>query len=72
MNIKHVEDYYDAVSEKFDWVDKEDIKKILNHGFRSLYRLNANGADVTVVDKFDDKTFICYFGKFTQRQDSST
>lgn len=58
MQIKTINDYYDIMYSKFPDVDKNDIKKILNHGWKAFYSVNSVGADVCT----HDKDFWCYVG----------
>lgn len=48
MEIRRVDDYMPALKERFPTVCEEDLKKIVNHGLRSLYRLLLQGADVFI------------------------
>lgn len=59
--IKTIHDYYDQLYEKFPDVPKNDIKKIVNFGWRSLYQHNHYGGDVIVRDQ----KFQALFGKLT-------
>ena len=58
MQIKTINDYYDIMYSKFPDVPKDDIKKILNHGWKAFYQMNSVGADVSTADK----DFWCYVG----------
>ena len=60
MQIKTINDYYDIMYSKFPDVPKDDIKKILNHGWKAFYQMNSVGADVSTADK----DFWCYVGFF--------
>lgn len=51
MELKTIQDYYDAVCEKFPYVPKESIKWILNHGWRQFYLKNSAGCDVVHISK---------------------
>ena len=64
MEIKHVNDYYDKIHEIFPQVSLQDIKRILNYGWKSLYLHNSYGGDVLI----QDKSFWSYIG--TLRKDS--
>ena len=46
MELRHVDDYVEALKEHFPYVCEEDLKLIMNTGLRALYRLNLKGADV--------------------------
>lgn len=61
MQIKYIEDYYDKVKERYPDLEMWEIKKILDHGMRSFFTLNAKGADVII--KSSHNSFIMYFGK---------
>lgn len=58
MKIKTLKDYYEQMYEMFPDVPKEDIKKILNQGWKIFYLYNSYGADVIVRDS----SFWCYVG----------
>lgn len=64
MQVKTISDYYDQVSELFPQVPKNDIKRILNFGWKSIYLQNSYGGDVLI----SDKNFWSYIG--TLRKDS--
>lgn len=51
MQVKYVKDYYESVQKKFPDVSIQDIKRILNFGFKSLYLANIYGGDVHIQDK---------------------
>lgn len=59
MIEKTIKDYYQAVSEKFILISPQDIKKILNYGWRSLYLHNSYGGDVLL----HNKDLWVFFGK---------
>lgn len=48
MKIKRIEDYYDEVQNRFPDLTRQEIDKILKHGMRSFFTLNARGADVLI------------------------
>lgn len=50
MKIKTLKDYYPQMYEMFPDIPKEDIKKILNQGWKIFYLYNSSGADVIVKD----------------------
>lgn len=58
MQIKTTKDYYQQMYEKYPTVPKEDIKRILNYGWRVFYLTNSAGGDVCIRDN----TFWCYVG----------
>lgn len=60
MEIKHVEDYYDKIKERYPDLEMWEIEKILKHGFQSLFTLNNLGADVLIKDR---RSILIYFGK---------
>ena len=64
MKDTYVNDYVDEVNEKFPEFTKEDIKKILNFGWRSIYLLNVYGADTLLKDDSINK-FLFYIGRLT-------
>lgn len=64
MKIKKISDYFEIVQEKFPNVPKEDIKRILNFGFKSLYLHNVYGGDILLYDTMVNK-YLCYIGNLT-------
>ena len=58
MQIKTIKDYYEQMYEMFPDVPKEDIKLILNKGWKIFYLFNSAGADVIIRDS----GFWCYVG----------
>lgn len=58
--VKTINDYYDIIQSKFSKVCIEDIKRILNYGFKQLYLLNSYGGDVVITD---NNGFWSYIGK---------
>lgn len=65
MKVRHVEDYYDKIKEKFPHLEMWEIEKILYHGFQSLFTLNSFGADVCIRSD----NFTMYFGKLFNKKD---
>ena len=61
MQLKTISDYYEQVHEKFPELDIQDIKKILNFGWKSLYLHNSYGGDTIIKDP----EFWCYIGRLT-------
>ena len=59
MKIKKIDDYYEQMYEKYPNVPKQDIRRILQFGWKSLYLHNSYGGDVIIRDQ---STFI-YFGR---------
>ena len=59
--IKYVDDYIDRLQEKYPNVLRSDIKKIVNFGFRLMFRLVRRGLDVQIQNK--DLWF--YIGELT-------
>lgn len=59
--IKYVDDYIDKLQEKYPNVLRSDIKKIVNFGFRLMFRLIRRGLDVQIQNK--DLWF--YIGELT-------
>lgn len=51
MQIKTCKDYYEEMYKLFPDVPKNDIKKILSLGWKTLYLYNSMGADVVIKDK---------------------
>lgn len=59
MKITTIKDYYDQLYERFPDVPKEDIRRILDYGWKSLYMHNSYGGDTLV----SDNELWCYIGK---------
>lgn len=64
MQIKTIHDYYEIMYSKFPEVPKQDIRRILNFGWKSLYLHNSYGGDTVITDN----EFWSYIG--TLRKDS--
>lgn len=58
MSIKKVSDYYEILYKKFPQVPKEDIRRILNYGWKTLYLHNSYGGDTLIKDN----DIWCYIG----------
>lgn len=50
MKIKELSDYMDIMSEKYPYIPREDLKKILVHGFEQFYRLNNKRSDIHICN----------------------
>lgn len=48
--IKEVNDYVDDVHEKFPDLSRDEVKKIMQFGWRMYHYFNKCGADVSIVD----------------------
>lgn len=59
--IKTVNDYIDDLCKMYPTIDRNDIKRICQYGWKSLYLLNSYGGDVLI----DTKKLWCYFGNLT-------
>lgn len=59
MEIRKVEDYYDAVQKEFPELTKKQIDRILKYGFRSFYTHTLYGGDVLSMSPY----FTMYCGK---------
>ena len=57
-------DYIDMIHDKFPFVPKSDIKKILSFGLKSIYLHNMYGADTIIQDKAKNK-YLFYIGRLT-------
>lgn len=68
MKIKTVNDYIDKVHEKFDQLDKDEIRKILNYGFKIYHYVNYHGGDVILKNTRINK-FLMYTGKLYTKFD---
>lgn len=49
-NDKYIKDYYDIIFQKYPTVHKNDIKRILNFSWKSLYLHNSYGGDTLLID----------------------
>lgn len=58
MELRRINDYYEQMYEKFPDIDKNEIKKILNFGWKNVYLMNSFGGDVLIKSS----SIICYFG----------
>ena len=58
MKLTKISDYYEQLYKQFPDVPKQDIKRILNFGFRSLYLHNSYGGDTFIKNN----DFWCYIG----------
>ena len=59
MKFTNVDDYIDKVAEKYDKIPKDIIRKVIEFGFRSYYRINLMGGDVLLKSPY----FTAYTGK---------
>lgn len=59
MKITTIKDYYEEIYQRFPDVPKEDIRRILDYGWKSLYLHNSYGGDTLV----SDNDLWCYIGK---------
>jgi hypothetical protein len=59
MKYTNVDDYIDKVAEKYDKIPKDVIRKVIEFGFRSYYRINLMGGDVLLKSP----NFTAYTGK---------
>lgn len=58
MKITTIKDYYEEIYQRFPDVPKEDIRRILDYGWKSLYLHNSYGGDTLV----SDNDLWCYIG----------
>lgn len=59
MKYTNIDDYIERVAEKYDKIPKDVIKKVIEYGFRSYYRINLMGGDVLLKSPY----FTAYTGK---------
>lgn len=45
---KYIKDYYELIKQKYPTISINDIKRILNFGWRSLYLINSYGGDLII------------------------
>lgn len=55
---KTINDYYEAMFAKFPQIPQQDVKRILNFAWKSLYLHNSYGGDTFITDK----DLWCYIG----------
>ena len=60
--VKYVKDYYEELYEKFPMLNKKEIQKIVNYGWRQVYLINSYGGDLCITDQ----NFWCFFGRLTK------
>lgn len=48
MKITSINDYVNELQEKFPYLKKSDIKKIISYGWKQFYLLNSYGGDVHI------------------------
>ena len=60
--VKRAEDYFEKLYEMFPTVEKSDIKRIVNYGYRMLFKALRRGCDVNIKSK---DGFWIYFGQLT-------
>ena len=46
--VKTIQDYYEQMYEKYPTLPKEDVRRALQYGFKSLYLTNSYGADTLI------------------------
>lgn len=61
MQIVRSKDYIDEINKLFPDISRNDIKKIMDYGWRQLYLLNSYGGDVIIRNN----TFWSYVGRLT-------
>lgn len=44
--VKELDDYLDKLGEKYSHIPREELKKVLEHGFYTFYMLTKKGADI--------------------------
>ena len=59
MKRTSVDDYLDKVAEKYDKIPKDVLKRVIEYGLRSYYRINLMGGDIL----FKSPYFTAYTGK---------
>lgn len=57
MKYKRVDDYVDLVQKKYPDISKQDIQKILRHGFIEFWRITKNFGDIFVHLNNYDKIY---------------
>ena len=51
MKLTTIKDYYQQLYDKFPGVPKQDIRRILNYGWKQLYLCNSYGGDTFIRDR---------------------
>lgn len=46
MLIKDLDDYLDVMQEKYPGVKREELKKVIQHGFLTLHAMTRKGIDI--------------------------
>lgn len=46
--IKELDDYLDTLKNKYPHISREELKRVLEHGFYTFHLLNKCGADIEV------------------------
>lgn len=60
--LKTIHDYYDKMYELFPTIREQDIRKILNYGWKQVYLLNSYGGDLEI----SNNTFWLFFGRMSK------
>lgn len=59
MKRTSVDDYLDKVAEKYDKIPKDILKRVIEYGLRSYYRISLMGGDILLKSPY----FTAYTGK---------
>ena len=62
--IKTVKDYIPQLKEKFPYLSERDIRKIVEYGWRMIYRYTIYGCDINI--KSNSNNFWFYLGYLTR------
>lgn len=65
MVIKDLDDYLDVMQEKYPSVKREELKKVIQHGFLTLHAMTRKGIDIVS----GNWRYSAYFGKKFQNKE---
>lgn len=57
--VKELDDYLDALENKYPHISRQELKRVLEHGFYTFYMLSKKGADIQV----HNEKYTAYCGK---------
>lgn len=57
--VKELDDYLDTLENKYPHISRQELKRVLEHGFYTFYMLSKKGADIQV----HNRKYTAYCGK---------
>lgn len=57
--VKDLDDYLDTLENKYPHISRQELKRVLEHGFHTFYMLSKKGADIQV----HNEKYTAYCGK---------